>query len=199
MALTFPSWITEAAAWNEDVVYLLDSEMRFVDCNPVWDEFASANGGVGIFRAQIIGKSILDFVPDVLRTFYVQKFWLANRSPGWTELDYHCSSPEKIRLFRMGMMNVAQELLVVNHLLLEEACEVRPPLTETEKEQYRSPEGFRHHVCQLPEDEASGRRHEMGLDSRVPPGSCIPGKSRTLSPLYSPPIRMNGKHPSIRA
>jgi hypothetical protein len=142
MALTFPSWITEAAAWNTDVVYLLDSELRFVDCNPVWDDFAAANGGVGIFRAQIIGKSILDFVPDVLRTLYVQKFWLANRSPGWTEFDYHCSSPEKIRLFRMAMMSVATELLVVNHLLLEEACEVRPPLTETEKEQYVSPEGF---------------------------------------------------------
>ena len=122
--------------------FLLDSELRFVDCNPVWDEVCRRKWRSRYIRTQMIGKSILDFIPDVLRTFYVQKFWLASRSPGWTELDYHCSSPEKIRLFRMAMMSVAQELLVVNHLLLEEACEVRPALTATEKDQYRSPEGF---------------------------------------------------------
>jgi hypothetical protein len=130
MGVSFPSWITAAAAWDEDVIYLLDAELRFADCNPAWDEFAARNGGRGISREEILGRLVLDFVPDVLRTFYVHKYWYAQHQEEWMELDYHCSSPEKIRLFRMGMKAVAKELLVVNHLLLEEECEVGPALSE---------------------------------------------------------------------
>jgi hypothetical protein len=140
--VSFPSWITEAASWHEDVIYLLDEELRFVDCNPAWDQFAADNGGIGISRADVFGRSILDFLPDVLRSFYVHKFWLAQRSEGWTEFDYHCSSPEKLRLFRMAIIGVAKELLVVNHLRLEEKCEIRAPLTDAELEQYVSADGF---------------------------------------------------------
>ncbi len=142
MEVRFPSWITEAAAWSEDVIYLLDAELRFMDCNPAWDEFAAQNRGVGISRAEVCGRLILDFVPDVLRTFYVHKYWYAQHGEGWTEFDYHCSSPEKIRLFRMAMTSVAKELLVVNHLLLEEECEVGPPLSEVGRDLYVSPDHF---------------------------------------------------------
>lgn len=142
MGLTFPSWITEAAAWNQDVLYMLDAELRFVDCNPAWDKFAAENGGIAISRAEVSGRLILDYVPDVLRTFYVHKYWFAKRSEGWTEFDYDCSSPEKIRLFRMAMMGVGEGLVVVNHLRLEEECSVRSPLTEAERASYISPNGF---------------------------------------------------------
>lgn len=142
MGVTFPSWITEAAAWNEDVVYLLNAELRFVDCNPAWDEFAAANGGVGISRAEVMGRLILDYVPEVLQSFYVHKYWFAQHSEGWTEVDYDCSSPEKIRLVRMAMKGVGHELLVVNHIRMEEPCEARPALTEAEREHYVSPDNF---------------------------------------------------------
>jgi hypothetical protein len=142
MGITFPSWITEAATWNEDVIYLLDGELRFLDCNPAWDRFAAANDGRGISRTEVLGRLILDYVPDVLRTLYVHKYWLSKRSEGWTEFNYDCSSPEKIRLFRMGMIGVGEGLLVVNHLRLEEGCEVQPPLTEAERRSYISPDGF---------------------------------------------------------
>lgn len=138
----FPSWMTESPNWNVDIIFLLDHEMRFVDCNPGWDTFAAQNGGRGIFRTDILGKSIFDFVPDVLRDFYVHKYWFAKRLEGWTELDYHCSSPEKIRLFRMGITPVGTELLVMNHLLLEEDCVVGPPLRDEDLPKYISPEGF---------------------------------------------------------
>jgi hypothetical protein len=134
----FPSWITAGSNWDQDVIYLLDGELRFIDCNPVWDTFAAANGGQGIARAAMPGKLILDYVPDVLRTFYVHKFWFAKRTPSWTEFDYDCSSPEKIRLFRMSMMPVEDDMLVVNHLRLEEDCAVGPPLTEERKQAYVS-------------------------------------------------------------
>ena len=141
MAIMFPAWITEAAAWTEDVVYLLDAEMCFVDCNPTWDTFAAENGGKGISRAEVSGRSIFDYVPDVLRSFYLHKYWFAKRSEGWTEFDYDCSSPEKIRLFRMRMIGVEEGLLVVNHLRLEEECNVASPLTEEARRSYISPDG----------------------------------------------------------
>lgn len=142
MASHFPSWITQSAGWNEDIVYLLDDELRFVDCNSGWDSFAAQNGGRGISRTEILGRLILDYIPDVLRTFYVHKYWYAKRSEGWTEFDYHCSSPEKIRLFRMAMIRAGDGLLVSNHLRLEEASSVRPRLTEAERESYISDDGI---------------------------------------------------------
>ena len=35
------------------------------------------NGGRGLARPEVCGRLILDFVPDVLRTFYLHKYWLA--------------------------------------------------------------------------------------------------------------------------
>ena len=133
MASGFPTWIATVADWERDVIYLLDAELRFVDCNPAWDNFAAANGGgPAVSRAAVLGTSVLDCVPDVLRTFYVHKFWTAMRTPEPTRFDYHCSSPEKIRLFRMMMRGLDEGLLVVNTLRLEEDCEIprrrpRPP------------------------------------------------------------------------
>ena len=140
--MAFPSWIMESDAWQQDVIYLLDDELRFVDCNPAWEVFAAANGGHGISCREIRGRLILDFVPDVLRRFYVHKYWFARRAEGWTHFDYDCSSPEKIRLFRMAMMAVDDQLLVTNHLRIEESCEVMPPLTVEQTAAYVSPNGL---------------------------------------------------------
>ncbi len=142
MAITFPSWIIEGAGWNQDVAYLLDRELRFVDCNPAWDKFAAENGGHGMTRPEVSGRLILDFIPDVLRAFYVHKYWQAERSNGPTEFDYNCSSPEKIRLFRMKMIPQEEGLLIVNHLRLEEECNVTSPLNPEEREMYVARDGF---------------------------------------------------------
>jgi hypothetical protein len=142
MAVTFPSWITQAASWNEDVIFLLDRELRFVDCNPEWDRFAERNGGRDLARDQMRGRPVLDYVPDSLRTYYVQKYWFAQRSAEWIPLDYDCSSPDKIRLYRMTMRSAGEGVLVVNHLRLEEACEPRAPLTAAERMLYISHQGI---------------------------------------------------------
>jgi hypothetical protein len=141
-SMPFPSWIIESDAWLTNVIYLLTDELRFVDCNPVWDMFAAENGGLGISRQQIRGRLILDYVPDVLRTFYVHKYWFASRASGWTHFDYDCSSPEKIRLFRMAMMPIGDRMLVSNHLRVEEECEVKPPLTAEQAGLYISSTGM---------------------------------------------------------
>jgi len=123
---------------ENDVAFLLDSDFRFCTCSPAWDTFALANGGRGISRQEIIGKKILDFTPDVLRRSYEYKYSQAQQSGSWVEFDYHCSSPEKIRLIRMSIRPVKDAMLVANFLRLEEECEPRTPLTTEERRRYFS-------------------------------------------------------------
>ena len=134
--MPFPSWIVEKDDWMTDVMFLLDEELRLVDCNPAWEKFAVGNGGRGLSRAEVCGRLILEYVPDVLRTFYLHKYWLAKRTPDGSYFDYDCSSPDWIRLFRMTLLPLNDLLLVSNHLRLQEKCEARPPLTLEEANQY---------------------------------------------------------------
>jgi hypothetical protein len=140
--MPFPSWIFESDDWMKDVMFLLDDELRLVDCNPAWERFAEENGGHGLSCREVCGRLILDFVPDVLRTFYLHKYWLAKRTVAGTHLAYDCSSPDRIRLLRMTMLPLDDLLLVTNHLRLEEKCEPRPPLTVEEAGHYIAPTGF---------------------------------------------------------
>ena len=141
MRLQFPSWIREQVDWDRDVVYLLDAELRFVECNPAWNTFAAENGGIRISADEVKGRCVLDYVPDVLRAFYVHRYWLAQRSSQWAGFDYHCSSPEKIRLFQMKLCEAEGGVLVMNHLLLEEACAPVDPLDDAGVRQYVTPHG----------------------------------------------------------
>ena len=127
---------------QNDVVFLLDANFCFLECSPAWDLFASDNGGRGISRAEILHKNIFDFIPDILRKFYEHKYWFAQQQGSSVEFDYDCSSPEKIRLFRMSIRPLEANLLVVNRLTLEEECEISPPLKPEERQQYLSPGGF---------------------------------------------------------
>jgi hypothetical protein len=116
--------------------------LRFLECSPAWDAFARDNGGHGISRKEVLGKDSRDFTPDVLRKFYEHKYSLAQHNGSPIEFDYHCSSPEKIRLFRMSIRSLEGNLLVVNRLTLEEECEMRPPLKAEERQEYLSAGNF---------------------------------------------------------
>ena len=140
--MLFPSWIIESDAWRTDVIFLLDDELRFVDFNPAWEDFAAANGGRNLCCSEMRGRLVLDFVPETLQSFYAHKYWLAKRTAGWSYFAYDCSTPEKIRVFRMAMMRVEENLLITNHLQVEEDCEVKPPLTAEETASYLSPTGL---------------------------------------------------------
>jgi len=133
---TWDSSLPPSLNSEEDVAFLLDADLRFLECSPAWDLFATANGGRRISRKQILGTCILDFTPDILRKFYQYKYSLARTEDGTIEFDYHCSSPDKIRLFRMFISVFEDNILIVNHLKLEEACDVRPPVTAEERQLY---------------------------------------------------------------
>ena len=125
------------------MLFLLDDEMRIAECNLGWDKFASANGGVGISRAEVRGRNIFEFIPDVLVRFYQGKYSEALRSGRWVGFDYECSTPDVFRLFHMGLRSIEQSgLLVVNSRLPEQRAPLVSPNEASADVAYLSPDGM---------------------------------------------------------
>ncbi len=104
------------------VSYILDSDLRFVYCNPAWDKFAVENGGPQLAGGRVIGAELFSCVPPVLRVFYSGIFAQVRRSALVWRHVYECSSPERYRTFRMLIHVLASHwLLVTNSLVVERA------------------------------------------------------------------------------
>jgi hypothetical protein len=54
---------------ERSIIYLLDPSLRIVYCNRAWDEFALENGGEKLIGARIHGITLLDVLPEPLRTY----------------------------------------------------------------------------------------------------------------------------------
>lgn len=107
---------------NPAVSYILDSGYRFVHCNPAWDNFATMNGAPRLTGESVIGSSIFEAIPDVLKNFYSEAFTRARRRGLW-EVSYECSSPDQFRKYRMRVHALKNRawLLVTNPLVYESA------------------------------------------------------------------------------
>jgi PAS domain-containing protein len=143
MSVQIPSWIQEVFETEQDVLFLLDAEMRIAECNLGWDKFAAANGGVGIARAEVRGRNIFEFIPEVLVRFYQDKYSEALRSGHWIGFDYECSTPDAFRLFHMGLRSIEDSgLLVVNSHLPDQRAPLAIPKEVLADAAYVSPGGM---------------------------------------------------------
>ena len=128
MGYQVPSWVQEVFETDHDVLYLLDADLRIAECNLGWDKFAAENGGVRISRAEVRGRPVFDFIPQVLVRFYQDKFAEALGFGHWIGFDYECSTPDVFRQFHMALRAVESSgLLVVNSYLPNQ----RAPLNAT--------------------------------------------------------------------
>ena len=143
MDLLLPSWVRYILESEDDVVFVLNRTLHIDSCNPGWDKFSAANGGAGISRAEVHGRHIFDFIPDVLVTFYEQKYSEAFRSGHWIGFDYECSSPEEFRLFHMAMRSIENSaLLVVNSYLPDQRSPLPTRAITVSDSAYASPNGI---------------------------------------------------------
>lgn len=94
--------IIQALELNAAVSYILDSQRRFIYCNPAWDRFVRSNGEPQLAGEAMIGSSLFDAIPGVLVDFYSDAFdeALRNNQHVW-ERSYECSSPERFRQYQM--------------------------------------------------------------------------------------------------
>jgi len=138
-----PSWVDHILTTEGEVICLLDSNLRIVECNRGWDKFASENGGIGVSGEEVREKSILDFTPQVLRRFYEFKYAEAWRLRGqWIGFDYDCSSAEKYRLFHMALHACNDSrLLVVNSQLRERVSPLPAHDRSTKDTSFRMADG----------------------------------------------------------
>jgi len=74
MSYQVPIWVQEVFETDQDVLYLLDADLRIAECNLGWDKFAAEHGGVGISRDEVRGRSIFDYIADALVPFYQDKY-----------------------------------------------------------------------------------------------------------------------------
>lgn len=102
-ATTSPtSDIFESLRNSADTTYeVAANNLELMRTNAGWDRFARENGGERILSEWYPGRSILDAISDVLRSFYRIGFKHAVESGLRWEHDYECSSGTTLRRFRM--------------------------------------------------------------------------------------------------
>lgn len=121
---------------TENVVYLLDRELRILYCNPAWDRFAMANGASAAWlRDRAVGQKLQAVIPAPLERFYADVFDAAQRAA--VTFDYECNSPDLFRSFRMQVMQRENRFLVANALRVEQ------PMAEAGRVAY-TPAQFRY-------------------------------------------------------
>ncbi len=93
--------LREQLQQSGNVSCVVDEGLRLVYCNPAWDQFALANDGDAALASRVLGRNVLDVVPQPLKRLYDQLFGVARDTRQMWPLDYECSSPDVYRLFRM--------------------------------------------------------------------------------------------------
>jgi len=161
------------------ISYVLDSELRFIYCNPAWDRFALENGAPELAEGSAIGTELFTVVPEVLTQFYSRIFEEVRRNKlVWSHV-YECSSPEQFRSFRMLIHLLASQcLLVTNTLVVERPHEV---IVEGNADVYVA----RGIVCMCAHCRCSQRRDKPEQWDFVPEHFKIrpPGVSHGLCPV----------------
>jgi hypothetical protein len=113
---------TLESLWESPAVsYVLDSQLRFVYCNPAWDRFANSNDAPELSADSVVGTDLFDVIPDSLRPLYSAAFAnVLSTSRVW-EQPYECSSPAQFRVFcmRIHLLRPRNWFLVTNALVFE--------------------------------------------------------------------------------
>lgn len=103
------------------VSYILDSQCRFMYCNPAWDLFAMSNGAPELASESVIGFDLFDAIPEVFRGVYSDAFRKVLSAGEVWEQSYECSSPHMLRMFRMRIhLFTPQNWFLVTNTLLSE-------------------------------------------------------------------------------
>jgi PAS domain-containing protein len=106
---------------ERSIVYILDSDLRIVYCNPAWDQFATQNHGEGLEWNSPRGTALLEAIAEPLRPFYVDGFRRVAETGEVWEHDFECSSSQLYRIYHMQVkpLQARGGFIVINSLLVE--------------------------------------------------------------------------------
>lgn len=110
---------------EDATVYALDDAQRICFVNRGWSKFALENGADWAMDPRLVlGMHVMQPIPTVLRPFYARMFDAVLVRGEVAEHDYECSSPSRLRQFRMRMLpRRAGGAVIVHSLLVEVASD----------------------------------------------------------------------------
>jgi hypothetical protein len=131
------------------VSYILNSQCRFICCNPVWDSFARSNDAPELATESVIGSDLFEAIPEILRSVYSDAFRKVLSTGEVWEQSYDCSSPAMLRMFRMRihLLRPQKWFLVTNTLLFEGS---HGKVGEPDPKTYVDRDGIHNGLCPLP-------------------------------------------------
>jgi hypothetical protein len=129
---------------SPNTCYALDSRLAISYYNPAYLRFAKENGGADFEARFGIGTFIGVAISGPLHDYYLRLFEGLIGAGDVTAHDYECSSPDRLRKFRMHVYPLRDNrgLLIEHSLLIEEPHErVAAPFREDD---YLDVEGLIH-------------------------------------------------------
>lgn len=100
---------------NSSVLYVLQGDFKIIFCNESWDRFALQNGGNHLDRTSVLGTSVMDVTPAILRPYYATLLAKARISGQILEHEIELSSPEMFRLYRMRVLPIGGPYLCIEN------------------------------------------------------------------------------------
>lgn len=135
--------LTQILDREESVIYALNRQLQIVYCNPAWDRFALENQGSVAESHQVRNRSVLSAISEPLKSFYENAFRNVYETGKPWESSYECSTPTQYRLFRMQVLPVEDNyLLVINSIEAQYPHGSERPVRSPSPSLYLSPEGF---------------------------------------------------------
>lgn len=83
------------------IVYRIDATDRITSVSEGWDVFASANGGEGVLAADVVGRSLWDFISDATTREVYRQVLARIRAGRPMTYSFRCDSPACQRLLEM--------------------------------------------------------------------------------------------------
>lgn len=111
----------ESIKKSQDVICIVDHDLRLRAFNDAWVAFAENNGGGSITRQYPLGSVITDAGEEPIKSYIRKKYRHAIALKKPFEMSYECSSSALMRLFRLSAYPlVGQRGLVISHHLVKE-------------------------------------------------------------------------------
>jgi hypothetical protein len=106
---------------SNDVICIVDADMKLRAYNRAWQAFAMNNGGEDIVQKYPLGISIADVGEEPVKSFIKRKYREAMALNKMFGLDYECSSKQVFRLFRLTAYPLLNKQgLVISHHLVKQ-------------------------------------------------------------------------------
>lgn len=133
--MTLEAWLAEGRGRLLDEqggsAYLVSAEhFHVLWVNEAFQVFCTANGGDQTLATSVLGRSLLDFIPQDLREFYMKTYSKVLASGEPARHDYECSSPDELRWFAQYILPDHGHLAIINTMLFTVEREAPPSVSD---------------------------------------------------------------------